>query len=288
MMYNLHILTPVNIAKLRYLYILHKWPNFKKPRDLNEKINYLKFYGDTSRWAMLTDKYIVRLYITNIGLGDILVKLYGKWDNAESIEWDKLPNKFVMKCNNGCGDILICKDKDKLDILKVTMKFKQTLNNNFGIISAEPHYLKIKPCIIAEELLDVNKQSIKSSSLIDYKLWCINGKVESIFCCSNRNEFSIDVELYDREWNSLQHFLVYTKHCKKPTKKLPKPTQLGEMIQIAEKISTDFPILRVDLYEVDKKIYFGELTFTSQSGFMDYFTQEYLDLLGRKVTISRC
>lgn len=279
------ILSPIKIAKLRYWYILRKWPNLKRPTDLNEKINYLKFYGDTSKWPMLTDKYAVRQYIKNLGLEDILVKLYGKWDNAENIEWEKLPNEFVMKCNNGCGDILICKDKNKLNIPQTTMYLKKTLNKGFGIISGEPHYSQIKPCIIAEELLDVNKQNNNSSSLVDYKIWCINGKVENIFCCFNRKKFCIDVELYDREWNPQPQFLVYTKHCKKPSEKLPKPIQLNEMIKIAEKLSTGFPILRVDLYEVDRKIYFGELTFTSQSGCMDYFTQEYLNLMGSKVKL---
>lgn len=279
------VLTPIKIAKIRYWYILHKWPNFEHPKDLNEKINYLKFYGDTSKWPILTDKYAVRQYIKKLGLENILVKLYGKWENPEDIAWEKLPNQFVMKCNNGCGDILICNDKQKLNIPQTTIYLKKTLNKGFGVISAEPHYSLIKPCIIAEELLDVNKQDNNSSSLVDYKIWCINGKVVNIFCCFNRKKFCIDVELYDREWNPQPQFLVYTKHCKRPTEKLPKPTQLKKMLEIAERLSIGFPILRVDLYEVNGKVYFGELTFTSQSGCMDYFTQEYLNLMGSKVKL---
>ena len=141
---KLHILTPLRVAKLRYLYIMHKWPHFKHPRDLNEKINYLKFYGDTSKWPMLTDKYAVRKYIESIGLGNILVKLYGKWDSVEDIDWDVLPNKFVMKCNNGSGDVLICKDKSKLDIEAAKRYFDKMLHREFGVTSGEPHNRKIK------------------------------------------------------------------------------------------------------------------------------------------------
>ena len=152
---KLHLLSPIQVARLKYYYKFHRMPNFEHPTDLNEKINWMKFYGDTSKWADLADKYKVREYIESKGLADTLVKLYGKWDNANDIDWDKLPKQFVLKVNNGCGDVLICKDKDKLDIPSVVNKYNQLVSMKYGAVTGEPHYAKIKPCIIAEELLDV-------------------------------------------------------------------------------------------------------------------------------------
>lgn len=282
---NWHLLTPIRVAQLRYLYIMRKWPHFKHPRDLNEKINYLKFYGDTSRWPMLTDKYAVREYIKSVGLGDILVKLYGKWDSVDDIDWNLLPDQFVMKCNNGSGDVLICKDKSKIDIEATKKYFDKMLHRKFGVASGEPHYALIKPCIIAEELLDSTMQSCISSSLIDYKIWCFNGNPHSICCYYNRNHYHADSGIYDLNWQYHSEYLIFTEHYKESKQKLPKPVCLEKMIEIAHKLSVGFPILRVDLYEVNGKIYFGELTFTSQSGCMDYFSQQFLRETGKLIKL---
>lgn len=243
-----HILTPIRVAKLRYMYIMHKWPHFEHPKDLNEKINYLKFYGDTSKWPMLTDKYAVRKYIESIGLGDTLVKLYGKWDSVEDIDWDSLPDKFVMKCNNGSGDVLICKDKAKLDIEATKRYFDKMLHREFGVVSAEPHYASIKPCIIAEELLDASTQPCGSSSLVDYKIWCFNGNPHSVWCCYNRKQYHANVGVYDLNWQYHPEASIFTKHYIMGRQQLPKPTCLDKMIELAEKLSVGFPVLRVDLY----------------------------------------
>lgn len=282
---KLHILTPLRVAKLRYLYIMHKWPHFKHPRDLNEKINYLKFYGDTSKWPMLTDKYAVRKYIESIGLGNILVKLYGKWDSVEDIDWDVLPNKFVMKCNNGSGDVLICKDKSKLDIEAAKRYFDKMLHREFGVTSGEPHYRQIKPCVIAEEFLDAGTQPCGSSSLVDYKIWCLNGKPHHVWCCYNRKQYYANVGVYDMNWQYHPEASVFTKHYKESRQTLPKPICFDKMIEIARKLSAEFPILRVDLYEVKGHVYFGELTFTSQSGCMDYYSKQFLTDAGKLVKL---
>lgn len=283
---NWHILTPIRVAKLRYMYIMHKWPHFEHPKDLNEKINYLKFYGDTSKWPMLTDKYAVRKYIESIGLGDTLVKLYGKWDSVEDIDWDSLPDKFVMKCNNGSGDVLICKDKAKLDIEATKRYFDKMLHREFGVVSGEPHYALIKPCIIAEELLDASTQPCGSSSLVDYKIWCFNGNPHSVWCCYNRKQYHANVGVYDLNWQYHPEASVFTKHYIMGRQQLPKPTCLDRMIEVAKKLSLGFPVLRVDLYEVNGHVYFGELTFTSQSGCMDFFSKKFLNETGALIKLN--
>lgn len=241
------------MARLKFFYKFHRWPNYEQPHDLNEKMNWLKFYGDTSQWADLADKYTVREYVKSKGFEETLVKLYGKWDNVEDIDFDKLPYQFVMKCNNGRGDALICKDKNSIDINAWKSYFKKMLSKKYGIVTGEPHYFSIKPCIIAEELLDISKQLVKSSSLIDYKVWCFNGKPSFIWACYNRTKESTEVALYDTDWNHPPEYSVYTHHYKEAKLQIPKPACLKRMLEVAAKLSEGFPILRCDLYEVGGK-----------------------------------
>lgn len=284
---KLHLLKPIQVARLKHFYKFHKMPNYEHPTDINEKINWNKFYGDTSRWADLADKYKVRKYVEFLGLGDILVQLYGRWDKASKIDWNRLPNQFVLKVNNGCGDIFICRDKDRLDKAAVVDAYDRLVSIKYGDVTGEPHYAKIQPCIIAEELLDVNKQSIKTSSLIDYKVWCLNGKPYCIWCAWNREKGGADTGVYDLDWKYHPEWSVFTEHYRQGKEILPKPKNFKRMLEIAIKLSEEFPILRVDLYEVNGKIYFGELTFTSLGGFMDYLTPEVLLDMGSKVRINK-
>lgn len=277
--------SPKAVIDFNFKRILHKRMNWENPTDLNEKINWLKLNSDTSVWSELTDKYCVRNYVEKCGLGHMLVKLYGVWDNAEDIDWDSLPNQFVMKVNNGTGDVLICKDKSKLDVTAATSKFKKLLKKRYGYVLGEPHYFNIKPCIIAEELLDAQKQVIPSSSLIDYKIWCFNGKPECIRVYYNRTKDSVNMDTYDLNWEKIPNSSVYAHIYRESTASLPKPQSLDKMLESAALLSTGFPELRIDLYEVDGKPYFGEMTFTSSSGYMVSFTKDYLNYLGSLVKI---
>lgn len=282
---KLHLLKPIQVARLKHFYKFHKMPDYEHPTDINEKINWIKFYGDTSRWTDLADKYKVREYVESLGLEDTLVKLYGRWDKASDIDWNTLPNQFVLKVNNGCGDILICRDKDKLDKAAVVDTYDKLVSTKYGDVTGEPHYAKIQPCVIAEELLNINKQSIKTSSLIDYKIWCLNGKPYCVWCAWNRNSHGADTGIYDLSWNYHPEWSVFTEHYRQGKESLPKPESFEYMLEVASKLSAEFSILRVDLYEVDGKIYFGELTFTSLGGFMDYLAPKVLLDMGKIVKL---
>lgn len=282
---RLDFLKPIQVARLKFYYKFHRWPDFEHPTDLNEKINWVKFYGDTSRWPELSDKYLVRNYIKEKGLENILVKLYGKWDKAEEIDWNVLPGQFVLKANNGCGDVLICNDKNTLDKQAIIKQYSKLLLTKYGDTSGEPHYAAIKPSVIAEEMLDISKQPINTSSLIDYKIWCLNGNPELFYCIWNRKKASIETRMYDLDWNYHPEWAVYSSHYIEGKVDLPRPQNFDQMLNIAERLSEGFPILRVDLYEVDGKVYFGELTFTSLGGFMDYITQEQLLRMGEKIKL---
>lgn len=280
-----HLLKPIQVARLKFYYKCHRWPDFEHPKDLNEKINWMKFYGDTSRWADLSDKYRVREYVEAKGLGKILVKLYGKWDDPKEINWESLPDQFVLKANNGCGDVLICHDKSSLDKKAILRNYGKILSNKYGEVSGEPHYAAIKPCVIAEELLDIAQQPIKTSSLIDYKIWCLNGEPYLFYCIWNRTIQSIDVAIYDLDWHYHPEQSVFSDHYREGGDVLPKPQNFQFMLEVAKTMAEGFPIVRVDLYEVGGKVYFGELTFTSLGGFMNYLTPEQLLRMGEKVVL---
>lgn len=270
---------PKVLAGILYKRIFNKKIDWKNPHNINEKINWLKFNSDTSQWVLLTDKYRVREYVKSCGLGHLLVNLYGKWDNVKDIDWAILPNKFIMKTNNGSGDVLICENKALLDIKNCTIHFDKLMHNEFGYNMAEPHYNRIKPCIIAEELLDNKKQQIESSSIIDYKIWSFDGKPAFIWACYNRTPHSVEVGVYDLDWNFYPQYSKTTPHYILG-EYIPKPKSLEKMLEAAAILSKGFPQVRIDLYEVDEKPYFGEMTFTAAGGFNYFYSDEFLQILG--------
>ena len=205
-------ISPKFLTKILYRKTFGKALNLNNPQTLNEKIHWLKFYGDTSQWALMSDKYRVREYVKEKGLEHILVKLYGVWENANDIDWDKLPNRFVLKANNGCGDVTICNDKSKLDKQELISYYNKLMNEQFGIQTGQLHYKDIKPCVIAEELLDARLQQTPSTSLIDYKIWCFNGQPTYIFVVLNRRKGNAQHMLYDVNWEAHPEFVVSTQH----------------------------------------------------------------------------
>lgn len=279
---------PELLLKLRYRYVFKRKLDLKNPKDLNEKILWSKLYSDTSKWSELADKYKVRKYLENLGLGEYLVKLYAVWHSADEIDFTKLPDRFIIKANNGDGKgtnkIINKKELTKESELKYKSLVEEWLSRkNIGALHAEPHYKRMTPCVIAEEVLPMEKGK---TSLTDYKMWCINGKCEYIWVCSDRSNGgnSAYVLTYDLNWNPHPEFSVFNSDYLQG-EPISKPKNLEKMIELAEKLSLGFPIVRVDLYNLDGKIYFGELTFTSQGGFMDFYTPEFLNMLGKKVNI---
>lgn len=274
---------PVSVVKMRYLLRFGRLPNLKEPRDLNEKILYLKLFGDTSLWTRLADKYLVREYVADCGCAENLIPLVGVWENVEDIDFEALPEKCMMKANNGDGkgtNMLFCRQmlaEGRLYEIKNTLR--RWLNtSNIGALSAEPQYKGIPPRIIAEEYLP---SLPGESSLVDYKIWCFNGEPYSILCCSDRQESGhLMLGCYDLDWNIHPEKMQTTGHHTIQQQPLPKPSQLDCMIEIARKLSAPFPEVRVDLYQYNDKVYFGELTFTSLGGMMNYYTPEALLEMG--------
>lgn len=276
---------PERLAKRLYYKTLGRKLDIDDPKDLNEKINWLKFHSDISSWSLLADKYKVREYVTSKGYGQTLVKLYGVWSDVGSIDWDVLPEKFVLKTNNGSGDVILCDSISSFDKASAVSRISAFLERRFGIMTAEPHYLAICPRIMAEELLDARMQAVESSSLVDYKIWCINGRPEYIWVVANRSADGMDVLLYDLEWRPHPEYSVSSRHYRLMENGIPCPANIGFMLKMATDLSAGYPQMRVDLYEVGGKVYFGELTLTSASGMMEYFTPEFLLMMGEKIKL---
>lgn len=260
------------------------WENVQ---TLNEKIQWLEAFTDTSKWTEYSDKYLVRNYIKKLGLEEHLPQLYGVWDKAEDIDFTKLPNSFAIKCNHDCGSTVIIKNKDKdLNKEDLIKHLNRCVSTPFGYEHCEPHYLKIKRCIIAEELLPLsNLNNVEFESTIDYKIWCINGKAEFGFICYDRTQDNVVFDAYDLYTWTRKPEKLANAYLNQNFKPIPKPLNLNLMIEIAEKLSKDFPQVRVDLYNINGKIYIGEMTFTSQGGRMDYWSNEFQLELGRKIDL---
>ncbi|MDR0681474.1 MAG: hypothetical protein LBG15_06465 [Dysgonamonadaceae bacterium] len=271
---------PNHVRKLTdniYYSSLKKRINWENPKDLNEKIHWLKLYSDTSRWPDLTDKYKVRQYVTNCGLGMLLNELYAKYDSVDEIDIDKLPDSFVIRQNNACGDTLIIEDKSKVTNREIKKYFREKQKKHYGVMTAEPHYLRIKSCIIAEKIL--KNTSLFSSSLIDYKFLCFNGQAKYILVCTDRQGSHCKFFTYDLDWNFRNSCLPLIPGT------FPKPQSLTTMIKASEILSKGFPFVRVDFYETDGVPVFGEMTFTPAAGFIDYFTPDFLEELGSYIPI---
>jgi len=288
---------PMWYAKYMYKKMLGKQLNLTSPRDLNEKIQWLKIFSDTSTWTELTDKYKVREYIDKCGLNHILPKLYGVWSNAHDINFSSLPEKFILKTNQSYGRAVIVKNKEKIDQMSIRKQFNIWVKDRYGLLSFEPHCWNIQRRIIAEELLEDRANSEVSSSLIDYKVWCFHGEPYLIMVLYDRNNKTIGGDtnntnlhtqacIYDLDWN-LRPEILSGSHKDDIPLIIPKPKCFDELIEVSKKLAKQFPQVRVDLYVVNDKVYFGELTFTSLGGYMDYFTDEYLLKMGDQIDLSR-
>lgn len=255
--------------------------NLEDPRDLNEKIQWLNLYKQNSLKVKCTDKYRMREYVEEKELGEYLPKLLGVYESGKQIDFDKLPNKFVLKCNHASGPrfYVICKDKSMLNIKETINKLDDGLKVDFSLYAGEFQYSKIVPRIICEELLEESGEDVPK----DYKIFCINGEPQFFQVCANRGK-KLTFSLYDLEWNNINYKLgegYYNEN------KIKKPKSINKMLEIAKKLSTDFDFVRVDFYEINGKPIIGELTFTPNAGRLRSISQDFLNELGQKLIINK-
>ncbi len=261
----------------------HRWvyranrghnPNFRHPKDLAEIILASMQKKSFLKYAYYADKWRVRDYIESKGLKDILLDVYGAWDKADDIDFNALPDKFALKPNNGSGGHFFCRDKSKINVQLVREQMNKSLMLDTLGYHFEPHYNHIKPLIYAEELIDTGSEAWP----VDYKFTCLKGQIADVFVCCERETGRTRYITLDTEWN----VLPYTKEEYLPSTVPAKPKHLDRMIDIAKILSSDFDIVRVDLYEYKDKVYFSELTFSPWGGQMYSYTNDALVILGKK------
>ena len=262
--------------KILYFQRMKRKLNLKNPQDLNEKINWLIVNEYNKMHGELADKYKVREYVSKKGYSNILPKLYGIYEDANDIDFNKLPKNFVLKPNNGCGHIFVFTNKEKINKDKCIKELNLAIKRNFAKESLEYHYSFIEPKIICEQYLDDGENELP----LDYKFFCFDGKANCIQLCSDRNGKNYR-DFYDLNGNKLN----YSLKDRRSNKEFVVPKNFDKMIEIANSLSKGFKFVRVDLYNIKGKIFFGELTFSPCAGFNKYVTQEALDYLGSLIDL---
>lgn len=273
------------MLKIQYRIKTGRKLNLNNPKRYTEKLQWYKVNYRNPLMVTCVDKFEVREYINSIGLSEILIKCFGVYESVEEINWNGLPNSFVLKDTLGGGgnSVIIVKDKSKEDFDKIKIQLQKWLREDYQHKTGGrewPYYSGKKHRIIIEEYIDSNKEN---GGLIDYKFLCFNGKAELIYVLADR---VIGQEagcgFYDIDFNRLP----YTEDDEPPLKReIKKPNNFEELKKIAEKISKEFPCARIDLYDEEDKIIFGEITFFDGSGYMT-FTPDQLDFeLGEKFKV---
>ena len=259
---SLRFLPDKTYIKLYYRLRVGRPLNTKNPTTLNEKLQWLKFNYRFPLQSIVSDKLLVRDYVAEKIGAEYLIPLLGTWENYDDVDFDKLPEKFVLKCNHDSGGLVVCTDKSKLDHKEARNRVEKSLKSNFFYIGREYQYRNIKPRIICEQFISDN-----GKVPMDYKIYCFNGKPDVILVCKDRfsdNTHRASYLYFDQEWR----FQPLNKGDETLTEvDVPKPKNLDRMIEIAKELSKDFLFARIDLYNIDGQIYFGEITLSPNSGF---------------------
>lgn len=277
----LFTINPKLAANFIYRWAFGRNINWKNPEELNEKLFWILFNTNTSLWTRLADKVLVKEYVKEKGLAYLLPKSYAIYQRPKDIDFSNLPNQFVIKTNNASGTVLIVRDKQTLDNKSTIKLLTKWLNTDISRYGAELHYAKIVPCILVEELLSYKESD---QSMIDYKFFCFYGKPECIevMCGRNLQLHKYDTALYDVSWNNISDKLKPNRINKDIN--VPCPSTYEQMVNACNILARDIPFVRIDFYDVDGKLYFGEMTFTP--GFND-IGKPYYEYLGTKLDISQ-
>lgn len=267
-------------ARLRF----HRKLDLKNPTTLADKVSWLSINERSELIPICTDKFAVREYVSRKGFAYILIPLVGgPWSSVEEVDLTGLPDKFILKATHGCKMNYPVLQKAKMDMSECKQQMQKWLDTTYGTYSMEPHYERIPHRIYAEKLLE------SAHDLMDYKFHCLNGEPQFVLVCSERKadvdkRMCVTLDLFDTKWNPV--FEVQQVGAEIPGKGIiPKPQRLDEMLQIARELSGDFKFVRVDLYELDGVVLFGELTFTPACGVFPYFSDAFIEEMGKKLTI---
>ena len=252
--------------------------DIQNPKTFNEKLQWLKLYDRKSIYTTMVDKYAAKEYVASIIGEEYIIPTLGVWDSFDEIDFNKLPDQFVLKCTHDSGGLVICKDKYKLDIKRARKKINKSLKTNYYFLGREWPYKDVKPRIIAEKYM----ADESGTELKDYKFFCFGGVVKCFKVDFNRF-VEHHANYYDTNGNRLDFGEV--DFPPDPNRVITLPNNLDQMIQYAEKLSSGIPFLRADFYNVDESVYFGELTFYPASGFGKIEPEEWDRILGQWIEL---
>ena len=265
--------------KLKYWSIMGKKLNLSNPITYNEKLQWLKLYDHNLEYTKLVDKYEVKSWARNKIGSQYIIKTLGIWNTFDEINFSELPNQFVLKCTHDSGGLVICKDKKVFDVNEAKKKINASLSNNYFYSGREWPYKNVKPRIIAEVFMEDEV----THELRDYKFFCFDGKVKALFVASERQSENEETkfDFFDEEYRHLPFTNGHPNADVIPK----KPMQFDQMKQLAEILSEGLPHARIDLYEVNGKVYFGEITFSHWSGFVRFEPEEWDEKFGAWISL---
>lgn len=255
--------------------------NLKHPNTFNEKLQWLKLYDHNPLYTTMVDKYAVKDYVADIIGDEYIIPTLGVWDRAEDIDWDELPNRFVLKCTHDSGTAIIVDDKNKLDKNDTTRKLNKWLKRDYYLVDREWPYKNVQRKILAEQFIQIEPE-IKD--LPDYKFFCFNGEVKAMFVATERHNLDEEVkfDFFDSDFNHLPFRQGHDNAKITP----PKPKNFELMKQLSQKLSKGLPQVRVDLYDLGNRVLFGELTFFHFSGMVPFEPKEWDERFGDWIILS--
>ena len=266
--------------KMRYRMHTGLKLNLKNPTRFNEKLQWLKLYNRHPEYTVMVDKVKVKEYVANLIGEKYIIPTLGVWERVEDIDFDALPDKFVIKCNHNSGKgMYICTDKSKMDVKAVKKGLCRGLEQDYYLCDREWPYKNVPRRIIAEKFMTTRN----GCDLIDYKIHCFNGKPKFILVCSDR--FSgLKEDFYDINWK-----LINVSRPKHPNSEngIQKPLKLNQMLNLAEILAKNIPFVRVDFYEIQGEVYFGEITFFPATGYGKFNPDKYDKIFGDMITLPK-
>lgn len=253
--------------RIKFRVIVGYWPNLKNPKSYNEKLQWLKLHNKKQEYTMMVDKIEAKKYVSSIIGEKYIIPTIGIWNNIDDIDWQSLPNQFVIKASHDSGGVVVCKDKSKFNISAAKKLLAGAGDKDFTRYTKEYPYKKVLHRFIAEEYMEDES----GYELKDYKFFCFDGKPEFLFVATGRQNHDTRFDFYDMNYNHLPVLNGHDNADVWPS----KPENFEEMIDVSKKLSKGIPHVRVDLYNINGRIYFGELTFFHWSGLKAFEPQEW-------------
>lgn len=250
-------------------------PDLENPRTFNEKLQWLKLHDRKDIYTTMVDKYEAKKYVGHVIGEKYVIPTLGVWDNFDDIDFSKLPMSFVLKCTHDSGSVVLVRDKNHWDKDAAKKLLERGLSRNYYWSGREWPYKNVKPRILAEEMVDMNP--------VDYKWICLKGEPEVLCMCMDRQKGDLTFNYYDMNFNLLPFEWV---HPNIKTGEVKRPENFDEMKKLAQKLSKGIPEVRVDFYDINGQVYFGELTFYHQSGFAPFSPEEWDLKLGQLLDLT--